>query len=110
MDNVDFHTGLYAIHSRPVLPEILHDDSRWIISWIRRRTALVRKMYLPDYRCGSLLHGFGYSRRCPCHKILRSLFHVLSNGAGVGKSYIFSRWVVVAQVMQQTRSILYFRE
>lgn len=95
VDNVCFHIGLYAFHSCSVLPKILYNDSRRIIRRIRRRTALVRKMYLFNCSGRSLLNCLGYSRKCSCHKILRPLLHVLSNGAGVGKSYIFSRWVIL---------------
>lgn len=98
MDNVCFHIGLYAFHSCSILSTILYDDSRRIIGRIRRRTALVRKMYLFNCSSRSLLNCLRYRRKCSCHTILRPLLHVLSNGASVGKSYIFSRWVVLLRI------------
>lgn len=95
VDNVCFHIGLYAFHNCSILSKILYNDSRRIICRIRRRAALVRKMYLFNRSSRSLLNCVGYSRKCSCHKILRPLLHVLSNGTGVGKSYIFSRWVIL---------------
>lgn len=93
VDYVAFYIGLYALHSVPVLSEVLHDDPRWTVSRAGRRTALVRKMHLLDRSGGGLLDHLGCSRGCSRHEILRPLLYVLSNGAGVGESYIFSRWV-----------------
>lgn len=93
VDNVCFHIDLYAFHSFSALPKILYDDSCWIIGRIRRRTALVRKVYLSNCGSRSLLNCLRYIRKCSCHKILWLLLHILSTGSGVGKSYIFSRWV-----------------
>lgn len=98
VDDVSFHIGLYAFHSCSILSTILYDDSRRIIGWIRWRTTLVREMYIFNYSSRSLLKCFRYSRKCSCHTILRPLLHVLSNGTSVGKSYIFSRWVVLLRI------------
>lgn len=95
VDNVRGDIGLHALHSFSVLSEILHDDPRRIVSRIGRRTALVREMHLSDRGGGGLLERLGHRRGCARHEVLRSLLHVLSNGAGVGQSYIVGRWVTV---------------
>lgn len=93
MDNVRVHIGLHALHSFPVLPEVLHDDPRRIVGRTGRRAALVRQVHLLDRRGGGLLQRLGHRRGRACHEVLRPVFHVLSNGAGVGQSHIVGRWV-----------------
>lgn len=96
VDHACLYIGLHAFHSFSVLSEILYDDSRRIVRRIGRWATLVRKMHLLDRSGGSLFDYFGYSRGRSCHEILRSLLYVLPNGASMGKSYIFSRWVLVS--------------
>jgi len=93
VDNVRVHTGLHALHSFPVLPEVLHDDPSRTVGRTGRRTALVRKVHLLDRRSGGLLDRLGHGRGRARHEVLRPLLHVLSNGAGVGQSHIIGRWV-----------------
>lgn len=93
MDDITDVHSLYAIHSSSILPKILHYDPSWIGCRARRWTTLVCQMYLSHSRFRSLRYCFRSWRWCSCHQIFWSIFHVLSDGTGLGEPY-FIGWYV----------------
>ena len=93
MDHSVVYPDVRAVHGRAVPPKILHHDTGWLDGWHRRRPALVCQVHLLDGGRGSVCHAVGRCPGRPRHEILRPVFHVLPDGAGLGQFNIICRCV-----------------